>query len=1106
MNESGEGSSDSSSSSSTGSEAEECFLRSCRNGDLSMVRNMLEKRDAGQYCFDISCKGQSKSNLGWTPLHLATYFGHREVMEILLARNADINAVNDAGDTPLHKAAFIGREDLVMLLLQFNANVNIINGEGRLPRDMTPSNEAGQEIAKLLRAAEATEQLRKEGKLLTASREGNIELLSGLLKDENPPNINCVDAQGNSCLHCAAYRGHKETAVLLLQNGIDTSIRNNRGQLALDLARDAQTLQVLSVKAVRKVQKTANRYEGPLLKRSRFLGWKPVWAVLERGVLNYYASRADSTVSANKRRDYKYLDSARVTPLTADLSSFVVHFNDGAVHRLSVINNGDPPQVARQKWMNAFNEHSAYSSHYLWGNNRRKSDSDEEFSSIGGKPLGCMADALASATASFEVLQRQLGECAMLVEALQKSLETTDSSASLPMSAMMRFQLVSETAANMLSSLQHCLTLFHQQEDIRVIQLKQEQEKCRVLEEALNVLAKEHHELEQSVASHISETGTFPRSLSHKSPRIYDTDDDEFFDAFEADSDTDTLVTAESLFNSPSGSIQDLAVTHSRTSYTRSGRHLLSSERRRRGSNESNSSSGSSDTLVDGVSIASSCGTLFSQGGDAYRCARDEFIYERPTSSERKAVKRRKSDEEMRSSGFRQRQFLPVPMFSRNDFSIWSVLKNCIGKELSKITMPVIFNEPLSFLQRITEHMEYARLLHVAARQEDTVDRLKYVAAFAISALASNWDRLGKPFNPLLGETYELQRPEYRVVCEQVSHHPPVTAFHAESGDFIVHGSVHPKLKFWGKSVEIQPKGCVTVEFPKSGDAFTWSGVNCCVHNIIVGKLWMEHYGTMEITSHRTGHRAVVTLKPAGWASKDLHRVEGYIIDKNKKKLFFIYGKWTEFLKCTDQASYEEYFKENAHKFKRGDERSRSPNESPAHTPRKVLSKLNSLKMSSFKSLSVQESDDIPEPPDGEIPKCDSTYSIDIPNSLTLWEADARPENAAEYYQFTLFAMGLNELEPGMKPPVTLCPTDSRLRPDIRKLEEGDIDGAAAEKTRLEEKQRDARKARKGKKAEEWMPKWFTSGLNPHNKVEDWLYSGGYWDRNYDSLLDPDIF
>lgn len=46
-----------------------------------------------------------------------------------------------------------------------------------------------------------------------------------------------------------------------------------------------------------------------------------------------------------------------------------------------------------------------------------------------------------------------------------------------------------------------------------------------------------------------------------------------------------------------------------------------------------------------------------------------------------------------------------------------------------------------------------------------------------------------------------------------------------------------------------------------------------------------------------------------------------------------------------------------------------------------------------------------------------------------------------------------------------LCRTDSRLRPDVRKLENGDHDGAAAEKTRLEEKQRDSNKMRKHKKA-----------------------------------------
>lgn len=199
---------------------------------------------------------------------------------------------------------------------------------------------------------------------------------------------------------------------------------------------------------------------------------------------------------------------------------------------------------------------------------------------------------------------------------------------------------------------------------------------------------------------------------------------------------------------------------------------------------------------------------------------------------------------------------------------------------------------------------------------------------------------------------------------------------------------------------------------------------------------------------------------------------------RSKKKLFFLYGRWTELLKCTDIDSYEEYIRLNPNKFKH-QERSKSPmQESPAHTPRKVLSKLNSLKMSSFRSLSIQDDshdpthDKSPEPDVDGIPRSQSIFSIDIPNSVTLWEVEPRPQNSSNYFNFTNFAMALNELEPHMKAPNGLCPTDSRMRPDIRKLEEGDIDGAIAEKNRLEEKQRDTRRARKAKKGgDDWQPK-----------------------------------
>lgn len=68
-----------------------------------------------------------------------------------------------------------------MLLLQQKADVYIINGEGRLPRDMVQANDPGREINKLLRAAEATEVLRLESKLLTAARDGDIDLLNRLV-------------------------------------------------------------------------------------------------------------------------------------------------------------------------------------------------------------------------------------------------------------------------------------------------------------------------------------------------------------------------------------------------------------------------------------------------------------------------------------------------------------------------------------------------------------------------------------------------------------------------------------------------------------------------------------------------------------------------------------------------------------------------------------------------------------------------------------------------------------------------------------------------------------------------------------------------------------
>uniref|UniRef100_A0A3Q3WV55 Oxysterol-binding protein n=1 Tax=Mola mola TaxID=94237 RepID=A0A3Q3WV55_MOLML len=422
---------------------------------------------------------------------------------------------------------------------------------------------------------------------------------------------------------------------------------------------------------------------------------------------------------------------------------------------------------------------------------------------------------------------------------------------------------------------------------------------------------------------------------------------------------------------------------------------------------------------------------------------------------------------------------LPAVMFSRNSVSIWSILKKCIGLELSKITMPIAFNEPLSFLQRITEYMEHTYLINRASSLSDSIGRMKAVAAFAVSAVASQWDRTGKPFNP-------LEEQGFRLVSEQVSHHPPVSAFHAESltGDFVFHGSIYPKLKFWGKSVEAEPKGTITLELLRHNEAYTWSNPHCCVHNIILGKLWIEQYGTVEIVNHSTGDKCVLNFKPCGMFGKELHKVEGYIQDKNKKKHCVVYGKWTECMWSVDPQAYEAHKKSE----KKGDNKKQKNEE-----------------------LNAAENDDA-----DDMPEVQETVSV-VPGSTLLWRIDSRPPHSAtvsgiynntrypkfllcllQMYNFTSFAMSLNELQPGME--ATLAPTDCRFRPDIRAMEN---DEASKEKERLEEKQRAARKER-AKKDEEWSTRWFHMGTNPYTSSQAWLYTGGYFNRSYKDL--PDIY
>jgi oxysterol-binding protein-related protein 3/6/7 len=108
---------------------------------------------------------------------------------------------------------------------------------------------------------------------------------------------------------------------------------------------------------------------------------------------------------------------------------------------------------------------------------------------------------------------------------------------------------------------------------------------------------------------------------------------------------------------------------------------------------------------------------------------------------------------------------------------------------------------------------------------------------------------------------------------------------------------------------------------------------------------------------------------------------------------------------------------------------------------------------------------------------------LDDAHLKVLWRIAPFPKNSRELYGFTSFGITLHEITPDLKD--KLPPTDSRLRPDVTALERGDLDTAEREKVRIEEAQRERRRA-----GEDAKPRWFKK-----TGADDWEYIGGYWEQ-----------
>lgn len=235
--------------------------QAAKDGDLEKVKALL--KDHPNLVF-------TKDSDGRTALHFASYYGHNDVVELLLTNKAEIDAKDDNGrtalhyasatghkntaelllangaeldlkdtengDTPLHLAAIGDHKDVVILLLANKADVNAIDNDGDTPLHKAAL-KGDQELAALLLANKANPTAKTNKGytgLHVAAYYGQTEVAALLLRDGSDEDAKAED--GTTPLHLAAQRGYKDLVQLLLANKADPNAKDNKGQTPLHYA------------------------------------------------------------------------------------------------------------------------------------------------------------------------------------------------------------------------------------------------------------------------------------------------------------------------------------------------------------------------------------------------------------------------------------------------------------------------------------------------------------------------------------------------------------------------------------------------------------------------------------------------------------------------------------------------------------------------------------------------------------------------------------------------------------------------------------------------------------------------------------------------------
>ena len=224
-----------------------------------------------------------------------------------------------------------------------------------------------------------------------------------------------------------------------------------------------------------------------------------------------------------------------------------------------------------------------------------------------------------------------------------------------------------------------------------------------------------------------------------------------------------------------------------------------------------------------------------------------------------------------------------------------------LGMDLHKVTLPTFVLEPRSMLERVTDFLSHPDLIFGADRLENPEERFLAVLTYYMSGWHIKPKGVKKPYNPVLGEffrcTYAYPNGTTGVyIAEQVSHHPPISAYYYVSpeNNILIYGDLRPKSRFLGNTAANIMGGTsriVLLSRPEDGE-YSISMPNMYARGILFGKMVLELGDHSEMVNKNLQMSTDVEFKVKGYFTGSYNMIEGKIMH-NGRQVGDMYGKWS---------------------------------------------------------------------------------------------------------------------------------------------------------------------------------------------------------------------